>query len=181
MVKLFAEIRKECHRIVKQINERLSFEYEDKEISESPKILSRCDACNKKFDAVLYYDMAHEDHLEGNLEVLRESYGGVSCSDECAEVLEEMKKMKESEARSRIRSKAEKRLYGKVKTKKRRVPLSKELRDRVYRKHNHQCLFCSQKQGLHIHHKDHDPKNNAMRNLLLLCGVCHKKLHMKVR
>ena len=145
------------------------------------KLNTNCDGCRKKFDAISNYNMAHEYHLEHNLKVLRETYGGIFCSDECWEVSEEIKKIKASELRSIIRSKAEKRLYGKVKTKKKRVPLSKALRDRVYRKYENQCMICSQKQGLHIHHKDHDPKNNAMRNLLLLCGVCHKKIHMKVR
>jgi 5-methylcytosine-specific restriction endonuclease McrA len=101
-----------------------------------------------------------------------------SREDEIEATIEEMK---EKEYRLSIKQEAEKRLYGKVKAKKKRVPLSKDLRDKVFRKFDNQCMFCEQKQGLHIHHKDHDSSNNAMKNLLLLCGVCHKKIHMKVR
>tara|TARA_Y100000310_G_scaffold265439_1_gene276477 strand:- start:68 stop:775 length:708 start_codon:yes stop_codon:yes gene_type:complete len=129
------------------------------------KLTSKCRMCGKTF-----YPLKYKKSLPRSF-----------CSNYCYEISEEIKKIKESERQSQIRQEAEKKLYGKVKTKKKRVPLSKALRDRVYRKYKHQCMICSQKQGLHIHHKDHDPKNNAMRNLLLLCGVCHKKIHMKVR
>jgi hypothetical protein len=80
---------------------------------------------------------------------------------------------------SKMRELAEKEVYGEVKH--RRQTIDKTLRDAIFDKFDSQCMICSQKQGLHIHHKDHDSSNNAMKNLLLLCGVCHKKIHMKVR
>jgi hypothetical protein len=80
---------------------------------------------------------------------------------------------------SEMRELAEKEVYGEVKH--RRQTIDKTLRDAIFDKFDSQCMICNQKQGLHIHHKDHDSSNNAMKNLLLLCGVCHKKIHMKVR
>ena len=159
-----------------------SEELHEKAIKEiKGKIKAKCEVCDKRFDPSELYEVTSIDGWKDCIKFLHKEGDTITCSDECIDVFEEIKKIKESERQSKIRSKAEKRLYGKVKTKKKRVPLSKALRDRVYRKYENQCMICSQKQGLHIHHKDHDPKNNAMRNLLLLCGVCHKKIHMKVR
>lgn len=90
-----------------------------------------------------------------------------------------MAQIKEREERRRIREEAEKRVYGKVKTK--REALSNEEKEGIFSKFNNECAVCSRKEGLVIHHKDGDPKNNAISNLIVLCGVCHKKIHMKVR
>lgn len=79
----------------------------------------------------------------------------------------------------KIREKAEKNLFGSVKSK--RIPLSDEERDSIFDKFNSECVICGSKEGLHIHHKDKNPSNNQISNLLVLCGVCHKKIHMKVR
>jgi len=78
-----------------------------------------------------------------------------------------------------IREEAEKRLYGQVKTK--REPLKEEDKEIIFSKFNNECSVCGAKEGLHIHHKDKNPKNNQINNLIVLCGVCHKKIHMNVR
>lgn len=45
------------------------------------------------------------------------------------------------------------------------------------------CQLCGQKhslkryKGLLIHHKDNDPKNNKLTNLMLLCRGCHNRVH----
>lgn len=35
------------------------------------------------------------------------------------------------------------------------------------------CVACGATQNLHCHHIDHDPKNNRVENLVMLCGTCH--------
>jgi len=92
---------------------------------------------------------------------------------------EEMNKLKEQEKRSKIREAAEKRVYGKIKTK--RKTFDSDLKETVYSKYNSECAICGANEGLHIHHKDNDAKNNKISNLILLCGICHKKIHMNVR
>ena len=62
-----------------------------------------------------------------------------------------------------------------------RSPISEKDKEIIFSKFNNECAICSIKEGLHIHHKDQNPSNNIMANLILLCGVCHKKIHMKVR
>ena len=62
-----------------------------------------------------------------------------------------------------------------------RVVISEKDKELIFNKFNNECAICSGKEGLHIHHKDHNPSNNRMNNLIVLCGVCHKKIHMKVR
>lgn len=57
----------------------------------------------------------------------------------------------------------------------------KDLKESVYSKYDSECAICGRNEGLHIHHKDTDSKNNKISNLILLCGVCHKKIHMNVR
>ena len=92
----------------------------------------------------------------------------------------EIEKFKEIEQRKSIREEAEKRFYGKVKENK-RAPISENDKEIIFNKFGNECIICRRTEGLHIHHKDHNPSNNKLDNLLLLCGVCHKKIHMKVR
>ena len=92
----------------------------------------------------------------------------------------EIKSLKATEHRRLIREEAEKRLYGKLKENT-RSPISEKDKEIIFSKFNNECAICSRKEGLHIHHKDHNPSNNRMDNLIVLCGVCHKKIHMKVR
>ncbi len=95
------------------------------------------------------------------------------------EINEEVEKIKLREQKRKVREKAEKKLYGKKKTIRKSMPLNEK--EMILSKFNNQCAVCIQTEGLHIHHKDHNPSNNKMENLVVLCGVCHKKTHMKVR
>lgn len=90
----------------------------------------------------------------------------------------EVWKIKRREQKAKLMEKAEKEYYGNIKTK--REPLG-DLKEAIYSKYNNECAVCGAKEGLHVHHKDDNPKNNKINNLILLCGVCHKKIHMKVR
>lgn len=92
----------------------------------------------------------------------------------------EIEKLKEIEERKLVREEAEKRFYGKIQENK-RAAISEKDKEIIFSKFNNACAICSRKEGLHTHHKDHNPSNNRMDNLIVLCGVCHKKIHMKVR
>ena len=94
-------------------------------------------------------------------------------------VEDEKIKIKERERIFELKKRAEREYYGKEKTK--RVVLSNEYKENIFAYFNHECTICGAKEGLHIHHKDKNPSNNQISNLLVLCGVCHKKVHMKVR
>ena len=96
------------------------------------------------------------------------------------EIQQEIVNLKSIGKRRSIREEAEKRLYGKVKENK-RESISEKEKEIIFNKFGNECAICSGKEGLHIHHKDHNPSNNRLDNLILLCGVCHKKIHMKVR
>ena len=39
------------------------------------------------------------------------------------------------------------------------------------------CGECGTTQELHVHHKDRNPANNTMSNLMVLCASCHLRLH----
>jgi len=97
-----------------------------------------------------------------------------------SQIQAEINRLKGVEYRKVVREEAEKRLYGKVKENKRTV-ISEKDKEIIFKKFNKECVICSRKEELHIHHKDHNPSNNRMDNLIVLCGVCHKKIHMKVR
>jgi len=87
--------------------------------------------------------------------------------------------LKEKERGRKIRENAEKDFYGRVKSKRDNISLDK--RKDILRRFNNRCVICDREEGLHIHHKDNNPKNNLPENLIVLCWVCHKKAHMKVR
>jgi 5-methylcytosine-specific restriction endonuclease McrA len=95
------------------------------------------------------------------------------------QIQEEMYKLKAQREKLRIREEAEKRVYGEVKTK--REALSDDFKEAIFDKFNNECAVCGKTDGLEIHHKDGNPKNNEISNLTVLCGVCHKKTRMKVR
>lgn len=88
-------------------------------------------------------------------------------------------KLKEKERKRKIKDNAEKDFYGRIKSK--RDNLSLDKRKDILRRFNNKCVICDKEEGLHIHHKDNNPQNNLPENLIVLCGVCHKKAHMKVR
>ena len=91
----------------------------------------------------------------------------------------ETKKLKRKQRTLEVKKKAQKEFYGKDKSS--RTTLSKDEKDIVFGNYNNECAICNEKEGLHIHHKDKNAENNDPQNLILLCGVCHKKIHMKVR
>lgn len=94
-------------------------------------------------------------------------------------IYEEIQKLKIREERREIREEAEKRVYGQAKTT--RIPLIEEEKESIFQKFNNECSICGKTEGLHIHHKNGDATDNRIINLTVLCGVCHKKIHMKVR
>lgn len=51
----------------------------------------------------------------------------------------------------------------------------------IFNKFDNECVVCGKNEGLHIHHKDKNSSNNQINNLVVLCEVCHKKTHMRVR
>ena len=92
----------------------------------------------------------------------------------------EILRLKAIEQRKLIREEAEKRLYGKI-NKKKRESISEADKEIIFNKFGNKCAICNITEGLHIHHKDYNPSNNKLDNLIVLCGICHKKIHMKVR
>ena len=60
-----------------------------------------------------------------------------------------------------------------TKIKKRRY---KEEREKIGK----ECLFCKSKDGLHKHHLDFNRENNNKKNVIMLCGSCHSKVHSKI-
>src|SRR3989338_7439916 len=93
-------------------------------------------------------------------------------------VQKEMINLKEVGVKRNIREKAEKRLHGRVKSQ--RIAIREIDKEAIFRKFENKCAICGEVEGLHIHHKDKNPTNNREDNLIVLCGVCHKKIHMKV-
>lgn len=91
----------------------------------------------------------------------------------------EKKKIIERQKRLRLKQEAEKEYFGKPKNDRRSI--SEDEKESILAQFNHECVICGAKEGLHIHHKDKNSSNNQISNLLVLCGVCHKKVHMKVR
>ena len=43
--------------------------------------------------------------------------------------------------------------------------------------HKNKCEICGRKKKLDIHHKDENPSNNVLSNLMVLCHSCHMKIH----
>ena len=43
--------------------------------------------------------------------------------------------------------------------------------------YNFECAMCGARRRLHIHHIDHDPSNNEIENLILLCNYHHAEMH----
>jgi ribosomal protein S14 len=91
----------------------------------------------------------------------------------------EIQKLEEKEEKIKIREIAEREVYGKPQTT--RVPLNEKDKDVIFKLANNECSICGKKEGLHIHHKNKDATDNRISNLIVLCGVCHKKIHMNVR
>jgi 5-methylcytosine-specific restriction endonuclease McrA len=98
---------------------------------------------------------------------------------ESVQLILEKKKIEERSRKHKIKLQAEKEVYGKEKNI--RKSFSNDEKDEIFAHFNNECVICATTEGLHIHHKDKNPSNNQMKNLIVLCGVCHKKVHMNVR
>ena len=57
--------------------------------------------------------------------------------------------------------------------------LTPKIRKEVFKKYNAKCFVCGLKENLNIHHIDTNKKNNYLTNLLLVCKLCHLKVHGK--
>jgi len=42
---------------------------------------------------------------------------------------------------------------------------------------SYKCTMCGFMEGLHVHHKDKNRKNNSLENLQTLCAGCHSRIH----
>lgn len=51
----------------------------------------------------------------------------------------------------------------------------------VKERDDYSCQVCGSFEDLRVHHKDKNPLNNKMENLITLCDACHKKLHKEER
>ena len=137
------------------------------------------DGINHKKDKNGKYNISPRELFE---RIIKNNFDAEKTLKEIEEEIEyklQIDKFKEKERKRKIRENAEKDFYGRVKSK--RDNLSLDKREDILRKFNNECVVCGKKEGLHIHHKDGNPKNNQIGNLVVLCGVCHKKAHMKVR
>ena len=65
-----------------------------------------------------------------------------------------------------------------IKGRRMRIPIPREIRQQVKERNNGCCRLCRQRyKRLHIHHIDENHRNNTIDNLVSLCVKCHKKLH----
>ena len=137
---------------------------------------------NRHFEFKADYNSLVEAVVKDNSEVERiakEYYDLIAVGLENVAVELEKEKIAVRQRNFKIKQKAEKEYYGKYKTKRQR--LDENLTESIFAKYNHECVICGAKEGLHIHHKDKNPSNNKVDNLIILCAVCHKKIHMNVR
>lgn len=58
--------------------------------------------------------------------------------------------------------------------------LEKERYEREKGRRDDECLFCKSNDGLHKHHLDFNRENNDRKNIAVLCGSCHSKVHSKI-
>lgn len=58
-----------------------------------------------------------------------------------------------------------------------KVPSPKNSRRQSAKKVQERCESCERMGRLHVHHMDENPLNNALSNLMTLCGSCHRRIH----
>lgn len=152
-----------------------------KEIEDEERDFSKRDyeILKKKIKNQDTIEIINKIEKEFALKELEERIGDYVKKVEDEEISERMLEIKHRRRDLRIREEAEKRAFGKIKIK--RQALSKEEKEAIFEKYDNECAICGAKEGLNIHHKDGNPKNNNTKNLIVLCGVCHKKAHMRVR
>ncbi len=101
---------------------------------------------------IIYFCIKNIDFREKTFSVLRKLAAGISKLG-----LDVLKNMEE----------------GDRKGKKKRIPISKEIKNKVYDIAGGKCQECGKKGNLKIHHIDGNPSNNRITNLILLCGNHH--------
>jgi len=132
-------------------------------------------------------DEQKKRYKEAYLDILKKIIGcnydkqkSLEIIEEKVQYLTELNTLEKKEKKRIVREKAEKEYCGEVKNRS-RIALSEEEKEQIFSKFNHECVVCGAKEGLHIHHKDKESSNNQISNLVVLCAVCHKKVHMNVR
>ena len=130
--------------------------------------------CDKKFYAELKNSIKKSDKgsLKGLTKVLikfeetLDIAGLIKLIDdyvqkvEDEDVEEKITQMKILDREMKLREKAEEKLYGKVSSK--RVPIKDGVKEAIFRKFDNQCAICNKTEGLHIHHKDKNPKERYL-------------------
>lgn len=99
----------------------------------------------------------------------------IFCSIECHAIAEMEKKLdarkKRREAIARMRAKG----Y--------RANSGPKIRKFVLESNPNKCQYCGYDEYLcclDVHHIDDDPNNNSLKNLAILCVLCHRKVHRKI-
>jgi hypothetical protein len=114
-------------------------------------------------------------------------YNAMTCSKECS-ILLRKKWSKTDEERER--QKARQKLWRKNHNSPKETKVKKRLynflrnedglqRKRILKSFNGECYFCKSKEQLKIHHKTYN--SNEIKNCLVLCLPCHRKLHIELR
>lgn len=117
------------------------------------------------------------------LNILEERYGDLSDTEK-AIILDKLEKLGTliSFALHQFRHEIHERL-GIKPISKRRLELSKTIREEVLKRDNYQCVMCGSKENLEIHHRIPYssfllPRNaNRLDNLITLCKKCHRNKH----
>lgn len=60
-----------------------------------------------------------------------------------------------------------------------RIPIPAKRKKEVREKYKNRCDVCGRTNPLEIHHKNMNPRNNALSNLRLLCPTHHTLEHQK--
>lgn len=98
----------------------------------------------------------------------RKNYKKKFCSLECREY--KAKNDKERRKKQRALKIIKRGHHSKIRTLRKYISEFKEMK----------CEHCGYKEYefcLDMHHKDHNPNNNSIENIGILCCMCHRKLH----
>ena len=85
----------------------------------------------------------------------------------------EIHNAKERKRELELKTKADKIVF----TNKERIAVPKKTKEVVFHKYHNKCTMCEESKYLKIHHKNENPADNRITNLLLLCPLCHDKIH----
>jgi len=96
--------------------------------------------------------------------------------DDVLDVMKLYDEIQEAEKKKKkmiLKAKAENLVFN---TKKRQA-VSNELKQLIFNKYQNKCAICGLEDNLEIHHKNENPCDNRITNLILLCPNCHAKIH----